>query len=218
MPLPLLAAGISLVPSIFNAIRGGKQRREAQRLRESAVDPGYQMNQGVIDAARRLEDRAVNYKIPGYTRALENINKSYGNAFSQGVQGASSGGDVLDLASKLAYGQGQSMNDLAIQNAQGAERATGQAIDASIAAGQEGVNKNAYDRSRYQQQLAEAAALYNAGETNVANALGDVGSVATSYLMNLPGSKSGRNRKLISPGLGGQTAGFNTANIPTYPN
>ena len=77
---PLAGAAFSLIPSLFGAIKGGKQRREAERIRNSSVDPGYQMNQGVIDNARILSDRASNYTIPGYERALQNINQSYNNA------------------------------------------------------------------------------------------------------------------------------------------
>lgn len=198
MALPLIAAGVSLLPSLFGAIRGGRQRREAKRLRNSAVDPGYQMNQGVIDNARVLQERASNYSMPGYQQALSNINQSYGNAFNQGVQGASSSGDVLDLASRIAYGQGQATNELAFQNAQGAEQAQLQSLQANAQAGQQYQDANAYQRGLYQQQLAEAAAMYNAGETNIGNALGDVANVGTSLLMNP--SVLGRQKDTVQRG------------------
>lgn len=174
----------AVIPSIFSAINGIGQRRQAKRLRASAVDPGYQMNQGVLQNEQILRNRYNNYQIPGYNQALNNINASGATAFNSGLQGASSSGDVLDLATRIAYGQGQQYRGLAVQNAQGKEGALNEYLGANVAAGQERQNANLYDRQKYQQQLAEAAALYNAGDQNINSGITGASSVAVSTLLN----------------------------------
>lgn len=220
MPLSIAAAGASLLPSLFGFGRGRRQRREARRLRAAAQDPGYQMNQGVIDNARILQERASNYTMPGYRQALANINQSYAGAFNRGIQGATSSGDVLDLASRMAYGQGQAVNDLALQNTMGAEQAQLQSLNANAQAGQEYQAANAYQRGLYQQQLAEAAALYNAGEQNIGNALQDVSSVGSAMLMNpsvFSRPQQIQTRRMLPVGMGARFAGVQSQGLmPTF--
>lgn len=175
-----IGAGISLIPSIWKGIQGIGQRRKAEKI--NPVNPGYEMNRGVIDNARVLQQRSDNYLMPGYGQALDNISGTYSNAYNQGVQGASSGGDVLDLAAKLAYGQGQQNNALAVQNAQGADNAQLQSLQANALAGQEYQNKNAYDRAQYEAKLREKAALLEGGSQNLYGALDTGASVAGAYL------------------------------------
>lgn len=176
----LLSSGISLIPSVFKAVQGFGQKARARRI--NPIDPGYTMNAGVIDNARVLGERAGNYQIPGYTQARNNILSGYGQAFSQGVEGASSSGDVLDLATRLSYGQGNKLNQLAIQNAQGAEEAQLRSLQANAAAGNEYQAKNAYEREKYQQQLREKAALLQGGNENIYGALTEGATVATDFL------------------------------------
>lgn len=184
MPLPLLAAGLAAIPSIFGAIRGIGQRRQAKRIRANAIDPGYEMNSGVLQNADILQNRYNNYSLPGYSMQMNNLGTNAATAFNNGAQGASSGGDVLDLATKIAYGTGQQQNQLMLQNAQGKEAALGGFLNANAAAGQESQNANAYDRQRYQDQLAEAAALYGASDQNINNAGIGLGSIGTTLAMN----------------------------------
>lgn len=172
--------GIGLIPSLFKAFTGARQLRQANQINPS--DPGFQMNAGILDNARILGDRAGNYLMPGYQQTLNNINTSTGQAFSQGIQGASSGGDVLDLATKLAYGQTQRLNQLATQNAIGADNALLQSLEANALAGQEYQNKNTYDRDIYQQQLRERAALRQAGNENLYGAIDTAATVGTKIL------------------------------------
>lgn len=174
MPLPLLAtAGISLLPSLFKGIAGLGQKRRANRI--NAQDPGYELNNQVIDNAQQLKNRYLNYEMPGYDQQLNRIGTNYASAFNQGVQGATSGADVLDLATKLAYGQGQQQNQLAVQNAIGRDQALLQFQNANALAGREYQNRNAYDREMYQRKLAEKAALTQAANENLYGAL-DTGS------------------------------------------
>lgn len=182
MPLPLLAAaGVSLIPSAFKAISGILQGNQANKIKP--VDPGYQMNNQVIDNARILGDRYGNYQMPGYNQALDNINQTGANGFYNASQGATSGGDILDAATRIAYGQNQATNQLAVQNAQGKEGALQDYLGANAAAGQQYQNANAYDRQKYQQQLEQKAALQQSSAQNIYGALDSAGSVATSFLM-----------------------------------
>jgi hypothetical protein len=119
----IAGAAASAIPSIFGAIRGIGQRRQARRIRANAVDPGYEMNSGVMQNADILQNRYNNYTLPGYSMQMDNIGNNAANAFNSGLQGATSGGDVLDLATKIAYGTGQQQNQLVLQNAQGKDAA-----------------------------------------------------------------------------------------------
>lgn len=183
-PFSIATAGVSLIPALYKGISGIIQGNKASKL--SPKNPGYMMNQGVINNARTLGERAGNYQIAGYDNAVDNINQAGATAFNQGVQGATSGGDVLDLATKIAYSQGKNMNALAVENTQGADQALLQSLNANAAAGQEYQNKNAYDRQTYEQQLREKAALQQAGNTNVYGALDDVAQVGSSLLTPMP--------------------------------
>lgn len=181
MPLPLIVPlAASLAPTIFKGIFGANQLRDAKNI--NPVDPNYQTNTGIIDNARILQDRYGNYTMPGYNQAKNNIGSSYASMYDKGVQGATSSNDVLDLATKLAYGQGQSLNQLEAQNAQGKEAALGQYLNANAMAGQEAVNANAYDRDMYQGQLREKASLQQAGTENLYGALDTGGAIAGAYL------------------------------------
>lgn len=188
MAAPLIAqAGISLLPSLFKGISSIIQRNRASKINPS--DPQYQMNTGVIDNARKLEERASNYNIPNYERSMDDISRTYSGAFNQGVQGASSGGDVLDLATKIAYGQASAENQLNTRNAVGQEQAYLQSLNANAQAGQQYQDKNAYDRDIYQQQLRERAGLIQASNENAYGAINDA-SVAGMTLLNGLGNQS----------------------------
>jgi hypothetical protein len=198
MPLdPTLGLATAVLPSIFGAVEGIGQRRQAKRIRANAKDPGYELNSGVMQNRETLANRYGNYEMPGYNQALNNIGSSSATAFNSGVQGASSSGDVLDLATRIAYGTGQQQRQLETQNAQGKEGALFDYLGTNVAAGQERQNANAYDRDQYNRQLDEAAALYNAGGQNINSAITGASSVGTSFLMN-PSQKSGQTMGQIN--------------------
>lgn len=180
-PVGTVAGGlIGIAPSVFKFFSGSSQKRQADAI--NPINPGYEMNRQVIDNARILRDRYGNYTMPGYGQAQNQINNNFQNAFSQGVQGASSGGDVSDLAAKLAYGKNIAEQNLETQNAQGKEAALGQYLDANAAAGRESQAQNAYERDQYNRQLLQKAALTQAGNTNEYNALDTGASVLSGYL------------------------------------
>lgn len=185
MPFPLIAAGAAAaIPSIFGAIRGIGQRRQAKRIRASAVDPNYEMNAGVLQNKDILENRYNNYQLPGYSQQMNRIGTNAATAYNNSVQGASSSGDILDAATKIAYGTGQQQNQLMLQSAQGKDAALGGFLNANVAAGQERQDANAYQHQKYMQKLQEAAALYGASDQNLNNAATGIGSIGGSLIMD----------------------------------
>jgi hypothetical protein len=171
---------IGLAPSLFKLFSGASQKSQANKI--NPVNPGYQLNQGIINNQRIVSDRYNNYTLPGQTQAQSNINNNFENAYTQGVQGASSGGDVADLAAKLAYGKNVAQQQLTAAQQQGKDSMLGTYLDANAAAGQQYQNKNAYDRQQYDQLLRQKAALTQAGNTNEYNAIDTGASVLSGYL------------------------------------
>lgn len=167
----VIMGGVSLVGSGIKYAQGRKQQRMAEQM--NPVDPGYQRNQGVIDNARILRDRYGNFTLPGYEQAVANINLGSQMAFSQGAQGATSSSDIMDLAARIAYGQSQAQNQLAMQNAQGQDAALMDYLQANAMAGQEDVNANAWDREQYLRREQRQADLYNAGMINSGQAISE---------------------------------------------
>jgi hypothetical protein len=145
------------------------------------VNPGYQVNQAVVDRAKTLSDQYGNYTLPGYSTMSGNINQTFQDAFNNGTQGATSSADVLDLATRMAYGKNQAFNQLGLQSAQGKQAALGQSLDANVAAGQEYQSSNAYDRDQYDRQLREKAALTQSGAENTYGALDQLAGVGSKY-------------------------------------
>ena len=192
----LVGAGISLIPSLFKGISSIFQGNKADDI--NPTDPQYQMNSGVISNAETLRNRAGNYMLPNYYKAQQDIDGTYSTAFNNGVQGASSSGDVLDLATKIAYGQANANNDLNARNAQGSENALMQSLDANAAEGREYQAKNAYDREQYMMQLREKAGLTQASNENAYGALDSLANVGSNLFMN-PYNNSRSNVNSANP-------------------
>lgn len=183
----VIIGGVSLVGSGVKYAQGRNQQRRAEQMQP--VDPGYQQNQGVIDNARMLKERYGNYRMPGYDQALANLNVGSQQAFSQGVQGATSSADVMDLAARIAYGRSQAQNQLAMNNAQGQDAALMDYLRANAAAGQEQTNANAWERDQFLRQEQRQADLYNAGAINsgqaISEGLNTLGTVASYRMPNM---------------------------------
>lgn len=183
------AAVISAAPAIYKGIKGISQSKQANAMHP--VDPGFQMNQGTIGNAKTLSDYYGNYTLPGYSRMLDNINNTSQQGFQNGVQGATSGGDVLDLATKMAYGKNQALNQLGVQNAQGKQGAFDASLNANVAAGEQYQQKNAYERDQYNRQVNAKAALTQAGAQNTYGAVDQLAGTAGKALTGVGGSSGG---------------------------
>lgn len=175
----IAGSAIAAAPAIWKGVKGIGQSNQANSLHP--VNPGYQVNNAVIDRAKTLSDQYGNYTLPGYSTMSGNINQTFQNAFNNGEQGATSSNDVLDLATRMAYGKNQAFNQLGLQNAQGKQAALGQSLDANVAAGQEYQGANAYDRDQYDRQLREKAALTQAGAENTYGAIDQLAGTASKY-------------------------------------
>lgn len=182
-----IALAVTAAPAIYKGIKGISQSNKANNM--NPINPGYQINQQVIDNAKTLSDQYGNYQLPGYTQMANGINNNFQNAFGAGVQGATSGADIMDLATKIAYGKNQAYNQLGEENAAGKQQALGSYLDANAQAGQEYVNKNAYDRDLYSGQLKEKAALTQAGAANTYGAIDQIAGIAGKYGFSKLGAK-----------------------------
>lgn len=193
--IAIAGAAIAAAPAIYKGVKGITQSSQASKM--NPTNPGYQVNQGVIDNARTLSDQYGNYQLPGYASMAGNIDTDFSNAFSSGVKGASSGNDILQLATNMAYGKNKAYNQLGEENAQGKQGILGQYLNANAAAGQQYQNKNLYDQQQYQQQLQQKAALTQAGATNTYGAIDQLSGLASKYAFSANpiggGSSTGGN-------------------------
>lgn len=206
------SAVVSAIPSIYKGIKGIGQVNQSNKM--NPVNPGYQVNQGVIDNAKTLSDYYGNYQLPGYSTMVNGINSNAQSSFESGVQGASSGGDVLDLASKMAFGKNQALNQLGVQNAQGKQAALGDYLQANAAAGQQYQDKNAYERDQYDRMVKSKAALLQAGNQNEYGALDQLAGTAGKMITgigNKPSASGSGNDGSLDPAA---TAAYNKYFFP----
>ena len=113
-----LAAGaiISGGLGIYKTIQGANQRSDAKKLAESNVFTPMQMP-GQVKQATNLAAQNYYNGMPGTQAAQNMISNNGANAYYNASQGASSGGDLLDLAAKINQGQNVATNNLALQGA-----------------------------------------------------------------------------------------------------
>lgn len=191
-----IAAGglaLSVGSTVVKGVAGANQKAQAAKM--APVDPGYVMNQNVIDNAKMLSDKYNNYVMPGYETAKNDLNNSFGASLYSAQQGATSSADVLDAASRLNFNQNRAVNNLNATNAQMKENLLPQVLNASAAAGNEYVLKNKYDNDRFDQQVNAKAALNQAGNVNEFNALDGAARVGTAFLnyqSNTPNSTTAK--------------------------
>lgn len=177
-PITLASLGASAIPAIFKLFSGNNQVKQANELAKSNVFTPYQIPTQVGQATEMLGN---NYRNGMPTTAAENrIAGSSQTAFNNGVMGASSGGDVLDLATKVNFNQDQALNGLNEQAIKFRDNALGAYVN------QLG-NEAAYEDKAYQTNVLDpynrkanaASSMYGAGKTNMFSGLD---SLSTSAL------------------------------------
>src|SRR6185312_10737505 len=121
-----IAAGTILTAGLgaYKVIDGANQKAQANRLAKSNVFTPEQIP-GQVKTATNLAAQNYYNGMPGQSVALNNIQRNGGNAFFNGARGASSGGDLLDLASKINVGQNAATNDLSAKAAEYKANAAG---------------------------------------------------------------------------------------------
>lgn len=172
----VVVGGISLGSAAFSASKG-KQQMDRARIMESQ-NPGYQGNPNLEENVNLLRNRFTNYRLPGYSRAVNNIDRAGEMAYRSVLQGASSSSDIIDGATRIAYGSQSAINNLNMQQAQGENQALIQYVTANAQAGQELANANAWQREQFLRNEQNRANLMNSGMANQANAFQSVVNTA----------------------------------------
>jgi hypothetical protein len=175
-----IGLGLSLAPTLFKGISSIMQKIHANKIKP--VDPGYQINNEVVDNARILSEKYNNYVMPGTAQLESNLRTSFNTGLNSAEQGATTGGDVIDAATRLELNNNNAQTQLAMAQAQGKEQLLPQVLSAKAMAGNEFVKKNEYDNSRYQEKIAEKGALTQASAINGYSAADNMGKFANSLL------------------------------------
>ena len=184
----LITGGLALGSTLGKFLTGRAQRRRADRLRNSLSDPGILRNYGLERASEILGNNYSKYNLPGLTSMLDNIRSNQAAAVSQGVNAATSSGDVLDLVTRAQDVTNNATQNVLLQNAQGKQDALNSWLNSLNAVGQDQVRVNQLENARYQQGLAEAAALEGAGIQNQSNSLNEaISGINALYNTNFVG-------------------------------
>jgi hypothetical protein len=173
----IAAAAIgSLALGAYKTVKGANQSSAANKL---AKNNHFTPEQMPWEVKQATDLAAQNYTngMPGTAYARQAIDSNAASAFYNGSQGASSGGDLLDLAGKINYGQNQATNQLAAQQAQYKQQALG-GYDAALG------NQANWQGRLYQNNVLQpylrtanlAASMYGAGQQNMYSGLDDIGS------------------------------------------
>lgn len=174
----LIGAGLGLGLGGIKYLMGSAQRKQANSIHP--INPGYQMNNEVLDNARITGDVYGNYQLPGYSKLLTDLNGSYADSFTKAQQGATSSADLLTAANTGNQVHNDQLDKLAVVNAQGKQSALTQYLAAKAAAGQEQQNKNEYDRNEYEKQLDLKNRLNNNATANQYGAADQAGKLISS--------------------------------------
>jgi hypothetical protein len=182
-----LAAGaiISGGLGVYKAVQGANQKADAKRLAASNKFIPETMP-GQVKLATNLAAQNYYNGMPGQAQAAAAINSNGANQFYNGSQAASSGGDLLDLASKINVGQNNATNDLATRSAQYKENALGGYQNALNTEGQ--YQDKLYNNNVLQPYLRTAnaaSAMYGAGAQNQFSGLDQIGTSALGYANGL---------------------------------
>lgn len=165
----IVGGGSALIGAGVNYFQGRQQMNRAQEMNVS--DPGYQGNPALQANADMLRNRFTNYTLPNYSTALDNINRASEMGYRSAQQGAVTSSDILDAATRIAYGNQNATLNLDMAQAQGQENAMMQYLTANQMAGQEVVNANDWARQQYLRDRQDQANQYNSGLANTNNAI-----------------------------------------------
>jgi hypothetical protein len=173
----IAAAAIgSVALGAYKTINGANQTAKANRLAKSNIftpeEMPYEVGLGTDLAARNYTNG-----MPGTANAVNNINRNAATQFYRGQQGATSGGDILDLATRIGQGTNMATNQLGAQEAQYKSGALNQYEGALN--NQANWQKQLYNNNTLQPYLRTAnlaSSMYGAGQQNMYSGLDDIGS------------------------------------------
>lgn len=199
-----IAAGalISGGLGIYKTIQGANQKADAKKLAASNVFTPMQMP-GQVKQATNLAAQNYYNGMPGTAAAQNLISNNGANAFYNGSQGASSGGDLLDLAAKINQGQNVATNNLSLQAANYKANALGGYENALNNEGD--WQAKLYNNNVLQPYLRTAntaASMYGAGAQNEFSGLDQIGTAALGYANGYqPKQYANMGEKLGNPTL-----------------
>lgn len=178
-PITIASLAASAIPGIAKLFGGGSQVREAKKLAASNTFTPYQTPEQILEATQLAENEFRN-GMPGMTSALSNLGGSSAAAFDRGLSGATSGADVLNLATNINANENQGLNALNDQalnyrNTSLGNYSNALGTEAGYADKEYQINK----LDPYNRKANLAASMYGAGKTNQFSGLD---SLATSAL------------------------------------
>lgn len=165
----VIVGGVSLAGSAVQASQASKQMNQAKLM--DTQDPGYAGNPELRANADMLQNRFLNYNIPNYQAALEGIDRASEMAYRSATQGATSSSDLIDAATKIAYGGQVASRDLNVQAGIGRDQAFMDYISANQLAGEDIARSNEWERQGFLRDQQHAANLENASISNTWNAI-----------------------------------------------
>jgi len=178
----LAAAGVaSALIGGYKVYSGEKQKSQANNLAKNNVFQQMQLP-GQVPLATNLAAQNYYNGLPGASAAQAAIGNSSQNAFANASQGASSGGDLLDLGSRINQNQNVATNDLALKGAQYKAQALGgyeNALNNEADWQSKLYNNNVLQP--YLRTANTAASLYGAGSQNMFSGIDDIGVAGLNY-------------------------------------
>jgi hypothetical protein len=175
------AAIVSGGLGIYKTIEGANQRADAKELASRNKFTPMELP-GQVKLATNLAAQNYYNGMPGTAAAQQMIGQNGANAFYNGTQGASSGGDLLDLAAKINQGQNVATNNLSNQAANYKANALGGYQNALNNEGQwEGKLYENNTLQPYLRTANTAASLEGAGAMNMFSGIDQIGTAALGY-------------------------------------
>lgn len=177
----LVGAGVAAY-STYQTSRN--QKKAADRIRSSAVDPGIQPNVALDRVSQTLFENYSNWNLPGFSRYADQITANQAAANRDATRAATSSADILNSITNNQMVADSAMGDLNIAQATGKEQALMRYLDTVQQQGQDDIRMNQMQLARHDAQLREAAALEGASIQNQNNALQDVTSAFSAIAGN----------------------------------
>ena len=217
----IAAAAIGgLALGTYNAVNGANQSAKAERLAKSNIftpeEMPYEVGLGTDLAARNYTNG-----MPGSAQARSDIQRTAATGFYRGQQGATSGADIQDLATRIGYGTNLANNQLGAREQEYKANALGQYE--SALGNQAQWQSKLYNNNTLQPYLRTAnlaSSMYGAGQQNLYSGIDDIGSSAVGAAQAFGGSRptSGapwQNPTALDAPLQGASAGVTPQ--PYYP-
>lgn len=191
MSFVIAAGAVTAGLGVYKAINGANQSAKANRLAEGNIFTPEELP-SEVQLGTDLAQRNYTNGMPGYGNAVNDINRSSASQFYRGSQGATSGGDILDLATRIGQGTNAATGQLNAQQAQYKENALGGYQGALN--NQANWQKQLYNNNTLQPYLRTAnlaASMYGAGQQNEYSGLDDIASAGIGIAkgLNTPGAK-----------------------------